>query len=146
MNTEKQVRVGVGLLIFKDGKVLMGKRLNAHGDGEYCGPGGHLEFMETVEECAKRETLEEAGIEIENLRILCVTNMRRYDHHYMDVGVVADWKSGELQNMEPHKRESWEWRDLDNLPQPLFGVDHIYLEALKTGQFFFEDAQETVTQ
>lgn len=143
--SENQVKVGVGVLVFKDGQVLMGKRLNAHGDGEYCGPGGHLEFMETIEDCAKRETMEEVGIEIQNLRVLCTTNMRRYgSHHYIDVGVVADWKSGEVQNMEPHKRESWEWYDPDNLPTPLFGVEHIYFEALKTGQAFFEDVDEPV--
>jgi|SRR5690606_910525 len=138
--TENQVKVGVGLLIFKDGKVLMGRRLNAHGGGEFCGPGGHLEFGESVEDCARRETKEEAGIEIDNLRKLCVTNMRGYKgRHYIDIGVIADWKSGEVQNLEPHKRDGWDWYDVDDLPEPLFGVDPIYFEAIKTGQFFFED-------
>lgn len=33
-------KVGVGVVVFKDGKILLGKRINAHGDGEYEGPGG----------------------------------------------------------------------------------------------------------
>ena len=61
---ELHPRVGVGLLIFKDGKVLMGKRKGAHGSGEHSGPGGHLEHLESIEECARRETREETGIEI----------------------------------------------------------------------------------
>jgi hypothetical protein len=35
-------RVGVGIMIFKDGKVLMGKRKGKHGAGEYAWPGGHF--------------------------------------------------------------------------------------------------------
>lgn len=52
--TKKQPKVGIGLIILKKRKVLMGRRKNAHGDGLYCGPGGHLEHMETIEDCARR--------------------------------------------------------------------------------------------
>jgi 8-oxo-dGTP diphosphatase len=143
MEHEKNLRpkVGVGVLIFKDGKVLMGKRINKEGlgDGQYSGTGGHLEHMESFEECAKRETREEAGIEIENLRFLCVINLKEYaPKHYVDIGFVADWKSGELKNMEPEKRESWDWFDLDNLPE-LFGSVPIYIKAYKTGKTFWDN-------
>ena len=100
--------MGLGILIFKDGKVLLGKRkhTNGLGDGEYAGTGGHLEYMESIEECAKRETLEEAGIEIENVRFLCAINLKDYPpKHYLDIGLVADWKSGEPKVMEPEKLE-----------------------------------------
>ncbi len=43
----KRPKVGLGVLIFKDGKVLLGKRKGAHGEGTWCPPGGHLEFGET---------------------------------------------------------------------------------------------------
>lgn len=133
-------RVGVGVLIFKDGKVLMGKRLNAHGDGEYCGPGGHLDHLESFEECAIRETMEEVGIEITNVRFLCVSNLKKYaPKHYVDIGVIADWKSGEPRVMEPDKRESWEWHDLESLPIPLFGVTPDYFDALRSGRVYFNN-------
>ncbi|KAA0206128.1 NUDIX domain-containing protein [Candidatus Uhrbacteria bacterium] len=136
---ELHPRVGVGVLIFKDGKVLMGRRKNAHGDGEYCGPGGHLEHLETFEECAMRETMEEVGIEITNVRFLCVSNLRKYaPKHYVDIGIVADWKSGEPRVMEPDKREDWAWYDLEDLPSPLFGVESEYIEAYKTGKAYFD--------
>ena len=99
-------KVGIGVLIFKEGKVLLGKRKNAHGEGEYAGTGGHLENLESFADCAKRETLEETGIEIDNVRFLCVTNLRKYaPKHYIDIGVTADWKSGEPQVLEPEKVE-----------------------------------------
>ena len=100
---------------------------------------GHLEHLESIEKCAHRETLEEAGIEIENLRLLCVVNFT--DHapqHYVDIGFVADWKSGEPTVCEPHKCESWDWYDLDDLPSPLFGVEYKYIEAYKTNKTFFD--------
>ncbi|MCX5774664.1 MAG: NUDIX domain-containing protein [Fusobacteria bacterium] len=43
-------KVGVGILIIKEDKVLFGKRENAYGDGAWSFPGGHLEFNESFEE------------------------------------------------------------------------------------------------
>jgi 8-oxo-dGTP diphosphatase len=68
MQQEQRPKVGVGVMIFKDGKVLLGKRKSSHGDGEYAWPGGHMEYMESFEECAKRETMEETGMQIRNVR------------------------------------------------------------------------------
>ena len=52
-NEERHTRVGVGVLVLKDGKALLGKRKNAHGEGQYCWPGGHLEYMESICECGR---------------------------------------------------------------------------------------------
>jgi len=127
-------KVGIGVMIFKDGKVLMGKRKNAHGEGEYSFTGGHLEFGETFEECAIRETREEAGIEIENVRFHCVGNVRQYGKHHVGIGVMADWKSGEPKNMEPDKREGWDWYDPADLPSPVFHMSGKMIESLRTRQ------------
>ncbi|MBU0929712.1 MAG: NUDIX domain-containing protein, partial [Nanoarchaeota archaeon] len=61
---DKIVRVGVGVYIIKDNKILFGKRKGFHGSGTWCPPGGHLEFNESIEECAIREVMEETGIKI----------------------------------------------------------------------------------
>ncbi len=47
--------VGVGVLVFKDNKILMGRRKGSHGAGTWAPPGGHLEFGETPEDCAHNE-------------------------------------------------------------------------------------------
>ena len=133
-------KVGVGAFVLKGGKLLLGKRLSKdnHGDGEYCGPGGHMEFGETLEECAARETREEAGIEIQNIRFLCLSNILVWKgKHYIDIGMIADWKSGEPQVLEPEVRENWGWYDFENLPSPLFGNEAAYIEAYKTGKHYF---------
>jgi 8-oxo-dGTP diphosphatase len=133
-------KVGVGVMVLKDGKVLIGKRKGSHGQGEYAWPGGHLEHMESIVDCAKREVKEEAGIEIDNLRFLRLLNFKDYaPKHYIDIAMVADWKSGEPEVLEPEKLESWEWYDPDHLPEPLFKALPSYFEALKTGQNFFDN-------
>ena len=139
MEEKQRPKVGVGVMILKDSKVLLGKRKNAHGAGEYAWPGGHLEFGESFEACARRETMEEAGIKITNVRFLRLLNFQKYaDKHYADIGLIADWESGEPQIMEPDKCEGWDWYDIDNLPQPLFGPVPSYIEAYKTGRNYFD--------
>ncbi len=132
-------KVGVGVMVFKDGKVLMGKRKGKHGSGEYAWPGGHLEFMESFEECVKREVMEETGIEVQNIRFLRLLNMKNYEKHYVDVAMIADWKSGSPELKEPEKCEGWDWYDLDNLPSPMFAPLETYFVALKTGKNFFDN-------
>jgi 8-oxo-dGTP diphosphatase len=132
-----RVKVGVGVLILKEGKILLGKRKNAHGAGEYAGPGGHLEFGETIEACAERETAEETGLKIKNIRFLAMSNLIWPSRHYVDIGVVADWAEGEPQLLEPHKCEGWDWYDPADLPENTFGCVKFYIESLKTGTPYF---------
>ncbi len=137
--TSDRPKVGIGIMVFKDGKVLLGKRKSSHGTGEYAWPGGHMEYMESFEECAKREVREETGVEIKNVRFLRLMNLKTYaPKHYVDIGLVADWQSGEPQVLEPEKCESWDWYDPDKLPQPLFSTLPSYFEAQKTGKNFFD--------
>lgn len=133
---DKIPRVGLGVCIVKDNKVLLGKRKNAHGDGSWCFPGGHLEFGESYEECAKRETMEEAGIQITNLSFITATNdiFPEESKHYITIYILADYAGGEVSVKEPDKMEKWQWYDWDNLPRPLF----IPLQnLLKTGFHLF---------
>jgi len=132
-------RVGVGVMVWKDGKILIGQRRSELAQGEWSWPGGHLEHMESIEECARREVREEAGIEIENVRFLRLVNLKDYaPKHYVDIGMIADWKSGEPRVCEPDKMISWEWRPPDDLPSPLFAGEPYYLDALKTGRAFYD--------
>jgi len=138
-SADQRPKVGIGIMIFKEGKVLLSQRKSSPGSGEYAWPGGHLEYMESFEECAKREVREEAGIEIQNIRFLRLLNLKTYaPKHYVDIGLVADWKSGEPQVLEPEKCETWNWYDLDNLPKPLFSAIPTYFEAYKTNRNYFD--------
>ena len=136
---EKLLRVGTNVLIFKEGKILLGKRIGGFGTNTYQTPGGHLEYMESAEECLRRETREEAGIEIKNVKFLFAMNFRAYaPRHYAHFGFTANWESGEPIDGEPDKCTDWKWYDLDNIPQPLFRGTEISLEAYRTGKTFFD--------
>lgn len=140
--TTDRPKVGLGLLVVKGDMILLGKRKAAHGTGQYGGPGGHMEGMETFEEAVIREKDEEAGEELilKNLKFLCVTNLRKYaPKHYVDIGMVAEWAGGEPKVMEPEKLESWNWYPIDKLPQPLFGCMENYIEAYHTGRTYFAE-------
>lgn len=126
-------------MILKDGKVLLGKRKGSHGEGEFAFPGGHLEYMESFADCARREVNEECGVEMGNIRFQFLANVTKYaPKHYTHIGLVADWKSGEPQVLEPDKYESWSWYDTDNLPQPLFEMCRLSVQSYKTGKNYFD--------
>lgn len=114
--------VGIGVAIRKDGKVLLGKRCGSHGKGVWSFTGGHLEFGESWEDCARRETSEEAGIEIGNIRFGFLTNdvFKDEGRHSVTIFMLADHVSGLPEVMEPDKFEKWEWFAWDELPEPLF--------------------------
>ena len=115
-------KVGVAVIVIKDNQVLLGKRRNAHGAGTWCFPGGHLEFGETIQECARREVLEETGLVVTNLRLTTYTNdmFETEGKHYVTLYVIADHASGKAQRREPEKSDGWGWFSWDNLPRPLF--------------------------
>lgn len=136
---EPKIRVGIGIMVFKDGKILLAKRKNAHGSGEYAFPGGHLEYMESFEQCARREIAEECGIKVKNLRFQILQNLKAYaPKHVVHIGLIGEWESGEPQILEPDKQESWDWYDMHNLPSPLFASVATAIESYKNGRNYFD--------
>ncbi len=119
---EKRPAVGVAAIVIKNGKVLLGKRKGAHGSGSWAFPGGHLEFNESFEDCAKREVFEETGLSVKNLQFLTITNDLFYQSskHYVTVFVVCEHESGIPQRKEPDKCEQWDWFFWNKFPKPLF--------------------------
>jgi mutator protein MutT len=137
---KKKVGAGLGVILIKDGKILLGKR---HSDpdkadsafrsaGEWCLPGGKLDWGETFEEGAIREVEEETGIIIKNPTVISVHNFKNQYAHFMTVGLIAkEWK-GQACVMEPDEITKWQWFNLKNLPYPRyfpsFGVIKNYLK------------------
>ena len=122
MNDKDHVWVGQAAIIMRGGKFLMLKRAGKHGPGTWSVPGGWQEVGETFEEAIKREVAEEVGCEIGNLRFGAVTNnyFPEENIHSISIFTLADWVSGEPENLEPEKCEELRWVDFDTLPSPLF--------------------------
>lgn len=114
--------VGVGVIIVREGRVLLGRRLGAHGAGTWALPGGHLEHGEDVDDCARREAREETGLHLGDITAGPYVSHVFEDsgRHYVTLFVVASSADGEPERREPAKCEGWEWHGWSALPQPLF--------------------------
>lgn len=137
--------VGVGVMILKDGKVLLGKRHSdpekadseLSGEGSWTMPGGKLDMFESFEEGARRETEEETGIIIKDPKVFCMSNDMTDDAHFVTVGLFCDDFEGEPAVMEPDEITQWRWFSLDDLPKPLFFPSARVLENYKKDRFYF---------
>lgn len=121
-DTLERPRIGVALIMLRDGQVLIGERLSPHGAGFWGFPGGHLEHGETWEECIIRECEEETGLVPENVRFWTATNdiFEESGKHYVTLFMVGDYPGGEPEVREPEKCARWQWIHWDSLPENVF--------------------------
>lgn len=123
---ENIIKVGIGVLIKNNNKILLGHRVSLKDNGAihepdtWALPGGKLEFTETILECAKREVKEETNLEIDDLEIFGVVDDIQTDKHFVTIHVIANYFKGELKPMEIEKEDKWQWFDLNELPQNLY--------------------------
>jgi len=141
---KKKVGVGFGVMVLREGKVLLGQRhidpdkadSELHGEGTWTMPGGKLEFGEGFEEGAARELKEETGMILKNVEVACVQNDRVADAHFVTIGMLATDVEGEPQVLEPDEITRWAWFELDNLPKPLFFPSERVVESYLAGKFY----------
>lgn len=131
------VKAGVGVVVCRNHKVLIGKRLGGHGKGLWSFPGGHIEPTDrSLKACGEREVFEETGITCNvyspdhyredlftTFDILSEDGSKVYVTCYLVAeyligGNVINGENGEyLEALEPHKCEGWYWKSLDELAQ-----------------------------
>ena len=118
----KRPLIGIAVIVIKDERVLLGKRKNSHGADTWAFPGGHLEFNESIADCAVREVFEETGLSIKDLRCGPYTNdiFAAENKHYVTLFVTADHGSGTPEVKEPDKCEKWVWSEWPPRLQPQF--------------------------
>ena len=92
---ERRPSVGVGCVVFDgSGRVLLVQRSNPPQAGFWHIPGGRLEWGETLEACAKREVMEETGIEVRPKTIVAIADRSIEGFHYIIVDFLAELESG----------------------------------------------------
>jgi ADP-ribose pyrophosphatase YjhB (NUDIX family) len=93
--------VGIGVVVLRDDSVLLVRRGKPPNIGSWTIPGGAQEIGETAETAARRELLEETGIEVGPLQLAATVDSIRRDadervqYHYTIIDFCGRWLSGE---------------------------------------------------
>jgi len=117
---KRKPKLGVGVLIEKNGKILLGKRCEGWANGTWTLIGGKLKPGETYIDGARREAKEETGLEIDDLELITKNEDDIKGITYITFGLKPKIIKGEPKAMEPDEIERWEWFDLKNLPEKMY--------------------------
>lgn len=101
-----------GTVINNKNEVLLIKR---KGKDKWETPGGKLEAGESFKECLIREIKEETNVDIIPEFLLLVEQIYE-SSHWVCIGYLCRYKSGEAKILEEEKHENVCWFRLNNLP------------------------------
>ena len=88
--------VGVGVVVWFGGRVLLVRRAKPPRAGQWSLPGGAQRLGETVAEAARREVLEETGLALERPEVVATVDLIERDddgrvrYHYTLIDVTAE--------------------------------------------------------
>ena len=119
--------VGVAVVLLDDRRLLLGKRR----DGGLCIPCGHVEWNESVEDAAKREFLEETGLQVE-LRGVIAVKSNFHDREQQTAGIWyrGHQLSGELKPGGDLLEVGF--CDLSSMPKLKFPTDNEVVTLLRS--------------
>ena len=93
--------VGIGAVVLRGDSVLLVRRGKPPAIGSWSIPGGAQEVGETAEAAARREVLEETGVQVGPLHLLTHVDSitrdssGRVQYHYTILDFAAEWIGGE---------------------------------------------------
>src|SRR6185312_7534386 len=138
--------VGFGVMITRNGRMLLGRRNDdpqkasslLGGAGSWTFPGGKLEFGESFEVGVRREVLEETGLEIPagDLQLVSVSNDIVSNAHFVTLGFLQKLSQGEPEAMEPEEITIWDWFPIAHPPDPLYFPTQKILNNYKRGKIY----------
>ncbi|WP_201299344.1 NUDIX domain-containing protein [Plantibacter sp. T3] len=112
-------RSGCGVAIVREGRILLLERLREPEAGSWGIPGGKVDWMERLEDAVRREALEETGLELGSIELLCVVDHfeEALQQHWISPVYLAEDTVGEPELREPEKHGGLRWFPLEVLPE-----------------------------
>ena len=105
--------IGVGVIVFKEDRVLLIRRGKPPREGRWSLPGGRQRLGEEVRETAVREVREETGCDVEVTALLDVVDSLTRDaagaiqYHYTLIDFLAEWRNGEARAAGDAAEVAW---------------------------------------
>ena len=106
--------IGPNIAIFRDGKILLTEREDFE---VWCMPGGHMDPHETFPQAARREALEETGLEVAVTHLVGVYSRPRWEDYH--VLVFAAEAVGGSERAQREEVLSMGFFSRDHLPDAL---------------------------
>lgn len=130
---KREPRVGCGAAIIIERRILLIQRRHAPEALHWGLPGGKVEFLEPVTAAVAREVLEELGIVIRPVQLLCLCDQidPAAGTHWLAPVYLVEAYEGTPRVMEPDKHADCGWFALDALPVPLTSATRMALGALR---------------
>ena len=99
--------VGVGVAVVDDGRLLLVQRSRDPGRGLWAVPGGKVRLGEPMKAAARREVLEETGLEVEIGEAVWVGEYIEDGHHIVLIDFVGTVLGGELNAADDARDARW---------------------------------------
>jgi 8-oxo-dGTP diphosphatase len=99
--------VGVGVVLIDEDRILLIKRGREPGRGLWAVPGGKVHLGEPMKEAARREMLEETGLEVEVGDVVWVGEFIEDGHHLVLIDFTGSVSGGELQAGDDADEVRW---------------------------------------
>jgi len=135
------IKVGTGVIVRRNNKLLVGRRKGSHGEGCLAFPGGHIDFEDSsFAEQAAREVNEEVGMEIELVNpdegrqdLFTTFDILSEKHKYVTVYLLANYVSGGIEYEEDKfkpledKCEGWQFLTIDEIVKNMKSHDEAWI-------------------
>lgn len=120
--------VTVGCLVIRDNDILLAKRAEGLLEaGKWCLLGGYADRDETTEQTGIRETMEESGWSVKDLKLIRVNdNPNRPHEDRQNIDFIYIAKAVAKEGEKDWESEEVRWFSLDELPAPEeIAFDHL---------------------